>query len=80
MVSADRIRAVCGKVAAESNPEDLEQLVAGLEMICMQYLRERLSSRRDPFVIREEQVPRARIKLRKRANGGPRSKGAKSND
>lgn len=45
MVSDEQIRTVCSKVAAtvaaESDLEEIEQLEAGLRMLCTQYLRER---------------------------------------
>jgi hypothetical protein len=41
MVSDDQIRPVCARALAVTDPEELEQLLAGLRMLCTQYLRER---------------------------------------
>jgi hypothetical protein len=40
MVSAEQIRLVCTRVAAEPDNAELAQLLAGLTMMCTQYLRE----------------------------------------
>lgn len=40
MVSAEQIRLVCTRVAAEPDNVELAQLLAGLTMMCTQYLRE----------------------------------------
>ena len=42
VVLDEQIRAVCARVAAasESDPEELDQLLAGLRMLCTQYIRE----------------------------------------
>ena len=41
MVSENEIRTVAAMVADETDPEKLEQLLAGLTMMSTQYLRER---------------------------------------
>ena len=40
MVSIDQIRLVCTRVAEEPDNSELAQLLAGLTMMCTQYLRE----------------------------------------
>jgi hypothetical protein len=63
MVSDEQIRAVCTKVAAtvaaESNLEELEQLEAGLKMLCTEYIRERSIhlAYSNPFPLSEVRLP-----------------------
>ena len=72
MVSEEQIRAVCARVATESDPEDLEQLLAGLRMMFTQYLRER-----SLFLANDRPSPksaaRTKNKPRKNSDGGPSS-------
>jgi hypothetical protein len=44
MVSDAEIREVCARVAAETNPDEQEQLLVGLRMLAEQYVRERTTS------------------------------------
>jgi hypothetical protein len=41
MVSDAQIREVCAKIVAETDPGELEELIAALRMLGTQYVRER---------------------------------------
>jgi hypothetical protein len=78
MVSVDQIRLVCAKVAAEPDNTELAQLLAGLTMMCTQYLREH--SQQLQCANDSPPTPQSRTKAaaRKIATGGSSSNEAHS--